>query len=94
MPSENGSPCPPDANHAARPARRKAEEEQQADGAPKKKRRISEKKPREMERIDLLAVDERDLAQKPQVNRLLKMLYKKRKIVVVAGAGISVSAGS
>jgi NAD-dependent histone deacetylase SIR2 len=35
-----------------------------------------------------------DASQKPQLDRLLKVLHKKRKIVVIAGAGISVSAGS
>lgn len=34
-----------------------------------------------------------DLTQKPHLDRLTKALHKKRKIVVIAGAGISVSAG-
>jgi len=33
-------------------------------------------------------------AQKPQIDTLLKLLRKKKKIVVIAGAGISVRAGS
>jgi NAD-dependent histone deacetylase SIR2 len=32
-------------------------------------------------------------AERPQLNRLLNVLYKKQKIVIIAGAGISVSAG-
>ena len=60
-----------------------------------KKRKRSEPKPRTTERLDLsgsmqtVAVD-----QKYQLERLLKVLRKRRKIVVIAGAGISVSAGS
>jgi NAD-dependent SIR2 family protein deacetylase len=32
-------------------------------------------------------------AERPQLNRLLNVLYKKQKIVIIAGAGISASAG-
>ena len=60
-----------------------------------RKRKRPEPKPRTVERLDLTD-DARDLAsdQKPQMERLLKVLRKRRKIVVIAGAGISVSAGS
>ena len=62
--------------------------------APKKRKR-PEPKPRTTERLNLtgdvlqLAID-----QKSQLEKLLKVLRKRRKIVVIAGAGISVSAGS
>ncbi|MCJ1266504.1 hypothetical protein MMC22_006389 [Lobaria immixta] len=61
---------------------------------PTKKRKIAEVKPRTTQSLDLetppngLATD-----QKAQLALLLKVLRKKRKIVVIAGAGISVSAG-
>lgn len=62
---------------------------------PPKKRKMTEIKPRTTEHLNLqsppdgLAAD-----QKTQLALLLKILRKKRKIVVIAGAGISVSAGS
>ncbi|KAF2813392.1 DHS-like NAD/FAD-binding domain-containing protein [Mytilinidion resinicola] len=59
---------------------------------PAKRRKISEPKPRTTERLDLRYGEVSD-AEKPQLERLLKVLHKKRKIVVIAGAGISVSAG-
>ncbi|KAL9056879.1 MAG: hypothetical protein Q9162_002650 [Coniocarpon cinnabarinum] len=70
------------------------------DGPPPKKRRKtddnvkSSKMPREMKRLDFdkMARDP-TLESSVQLDRLLKALRKKRKIVVIAGAGISVSAG-
>lgn len=61
------------------------------DDRPRKKRKLTGPKERTTDRLDL----RRDLtdADKPQLDRLLKTLHKKRKIVVIAGAGISVSAG-
>jgi NAD-dependent histone deacetylase SIR2 len=61
----------------------------------KKKRKRPEPKPRTTQRLDLMA----DAAVSPseqssQLELLLKVLRKRRKIVVIAGAGISVSAGS
>jgi hypothetical protein len=52
-----------------------------------------EPKTRSAEYLDLEAVDLAS-AGNGQLTKLLKLLHKKRKIVVVAGAGISVSAGS
>ncbi|KAF3031964.1 hypothetical protein E8E11_001129 [Didymella keratinophila] len=59
---------------------------------PAKRRKTSEPKERMAEHLDLSGsdVDEDEL---PQLQRLLSVLHKKRKIVVIAGAGISVSAG-
>ncbi|KAJ4353409.1 uncharacterized protein N0V89_005138 [Didymosphaeria variabile] len=61
------------------------------DDRPRKKRKVGDPKERTTQRLDL----RRDLTDedKPQLDRLLKTLHKKRKIVVIAGAGISVSAG-
>lgn len=60
-----------------------------------KKRRITQIKPRTTQKLDLHSLTEgagRD--QKSQLDLLHKVLRKRRKIVVIAGAGISVSAGS
>ena len=54
---------------------------------------MSEPKPRTTEYLNLQSEILKD-GEKEQLDKLLKVLYKKRKIVVVAGAGISVSAGS
>lgn len=67
--------------------------EEQDDSQPTKKRKMSQPKPRTTQHLNLESeVLEAD--EKAQLDKLLKVLYKKRKIVVVAGAGISVSAGS
>jgi NAD+-dependent protein deacetylase SIR2 len=62
---------------------------------PAKKRRISsDPKPRTTQYLDLAADSATfEADQKEQYDKLLKVLSKSRKIVVVAGAGISVSAG-
>lgn len=57
---------------------------------PAKRRRIS--KERSTEYLDLRR-DTVHPEQQPQLDRLLNVLHKRQKIVVVAGAGISVSAG-
>jgi NAD-dependent histone deacetylase SIR2 len=59
---------------------------------PAKRRKTVEPKERTAEYLDLSgpSVKENEL---PQLQRLLSVLQKKRKIVVIAGAGISVSAG-
>ena len=56
-----------------------------------KKRKTAEPKPRTTEYLDL---SQSTKEQQPQIDILLKALRKRRKIVVIAGAGISVSAGS
>ena len=59
---------------------------------PAKRRKTVEPKERTAEYLDLSRSDvEED--ELPQLQRLLSVLHKKRKIVVIAGAGISVSAG-
>ena len=73
------------------PRKRPAEGEEQR--APKKRKR-PEPKPRKKEFLDLTGREKHALGQKDQLDKLLKVLRKRRKIVVIAGAGISVSAGS
>jgi NAD-dependent histone deacetylase SIR2 len=58
---------------------------------PAKRRRIS--KERTTEHLDLRG-ESIDPDQQDQLDRLLHVLHKRQKIVVIAGAGISVSAGS
>lgn len=60
------------------------------DGPPRKKRKVADPKQRTTERVDLNA---KGVENDPQLKRVLDVLQKKRKIVVIAGAGISVSAG-
>lgn len=66
---------------------------------PAKKRKINPPKPRTTEVLDLNSLgEERDGHdhdnEELQYNRLAKALRNKKKIVVIAGAGISVGAGS
>ena len=64
---------------------------------PRKKRRKVEPKPRTTEYLNLNRITSNgslDEEQKDELELLLKVLRKRRKIVVIAGAGISVSAGS
>lgn len=66
---------------------------------PAKKRKLNQPKERTTEYLDLHNLDESSDQEKLdhddlQLQRLLKVLRTKRKIVVIAGAGISVSAGS
>jgi len=66
------------------------------EGAPvAKKRRTVEPKPRTTEYLNLNTPNSQCATdQKAQLDILMKVLRKRRKIVVIAGAGISVSAGS
>ena len=61
--------------------------------APKKRKR-AEPKPRTTEHLDLMGKNKALSDQNEQLEILLKVLRKRRKVVVIAGAGISVSAGS
>ena len=61
----------------------------------KKRRKTTESKPRITKYIDLQRPSNgQEADQKADLALLLKVLRKRRKIVVIAGAGISVSAGS
>lgn len=89
---------PPSQDHDDSPrslnAQRRARNEPD-DAPPAPKRRKVEPKPRTTQYLDLTP-DADPLApeQKTQLDLLLKTLRNNRKIVVIAGAGISVSAGS
>lgn len=61
------------------------------DAPPAKRRKVAQPKSRTTETLDL---EKRDEAAEAQLDRLLSVLRRKKKIVVIAGAGISVSAGS
>ena len=68
---------------------------------PPKRRRTVQPKPRFTRHLDFsdatrspLGSDTAAREEKDALDLLLKVLHKRRKIVVVAGAGISVSAGS
>ena len=62
---------------------------------PKKRRKVTESKPRVTKFINLQTpLDGQGADQEADLALLLKVLRKRRKIVVIAGAGISVSAGS
>ncbi|KAI0206277.1 DHS-like NAD/FAD-binding domain-containing protein [Astrocystis sublimbata] len=64
------------------------------DGAPPPKRRRVERKPRTTEYLDLsAAASEQSERDDYLLDQLTHALRKKKKIVVIAGAGISVSAG-
>jgi len=58
---------------------------------PAKRRKVAAKKERTTEYVDLGNHAEESEAE---LERLLRVLRKKKKIVVIAGAGISVAAGS
>jgi hypothetical protein len=64
------------------------------DGAPPPKRRRVERKPRTTEYLDLSAASHQSGKDEELLEQLTHALRKKKKIVVIAGAGISVSAGS
>lgn len=75
-------------------AQRRASD-QPVDAPPAPKRRKIEPKPRTTQYLDLTpGADPLASDQKAQLDLLLDTLRNKRKIVVIAGAGISVSAGS
>jgi NAD+-dependent protein deacetylase SIR2 len=58
------------------------------------KRRKTERKPRTTEYLDLRAGYSHNEDDEDLIERLTSTLRQKKKIVVIAGAGISVSAGS
>jgi NAD-dependent histone deacetylase SIR2 len=90
-----GLPTPPLSDHSSTgsPSPQFDASMTDSDGPPPaKRRRLSPSMPRETTRLDL---HDNDIQlQQGQIDHLVKALRTKRKIVVVAGAGISVSAGS
>ncbi|THV83948.1 DHS-like NAD/FAD-binding domain-containing protein [Aureobasidium pullulans] len=90
---KNPYPSPPRSKHSSQSASPSPDDQMDPSDNPRpaKRRRISEKPERTTEYLDLskgLRPDE-----KTQLDRILNVLHKRQKIVVVAGAGISVSAG-
>ena len=81
--SQSGSPAPDGMDSAAATDKEGP--------PPAKRRRIS--KERSTEYLDMRSGDI-DPDQRPELDRVLNVLHKRQKIVVIAGAGISVSAGS
>lgn len=79
---------------------RVVEDDQDREGPPPAKRRkIAVKEPRTTEYLDLPALNESSdeahhKIQDAKLKKLMEALRSKKKIVVIAGAGISVSAGS
>lgn len=64
------------------------------DGPPPAKRRKTEPKPRTTEHLTLQSPTELSPHEEELLDQLTSALRKRKKIVVIAGAGISVSAGS
>lgn len=90
--SAPASPSPPPGFYPSPPPSQDADESRQAEAPARKKRRTAAPKERRTQRLDL-RLD--SLAQQqPQIDLLTKTLRRHRKIVVIAGAGISTSAGS
>lgn len=93
-PSDYPTPLSTQEPDVQKPAAKKRGLEDEGVEAPPKRRR-TEPKPRTTSYLDLTKdATHIRTEQKAQLDLLLKVLRKRRKIVVVAGAGISVSAGS
>ncbi|KAL1998701.1 hypothetical protein VTN02DRAFT_5715 [Thermoascus thermophilus] len=92
--SPPASPLPPPGFYPSPPPSHAHEERSQDDKPPPRKRRRVEPKPRTTAHLDLTDRTESSYAQQQaQIDLLVKTLRKHRKIVVIAGAGISTSAG-
>jgi NAD-dependent histone deacetylase SIR2 len=97
-------PSPPSSNvsdkGSSSPVRDAADSAPERDGPPAAKRRkIAAPEELKTEYLDLRALNEsvddaHHKSQDEKLEKLVKVLRSKRKIVVIAGAGISVSAGS
>jgi NAD-dependent histone deacetylase SIR2 len=77
--------------------KRDAESTPDCDAPPAKKQKVV--KPKATEHLNLRALNESSdeafhKAEHQKLQKLMEVLRSKRKIVVIAGAGISVSAGS
>lgn len=101
FPERSGAPPTPSSTQSDHesPSRSRELTPMDRDGPPPaKKRKLAEPKKRTTEYLELSAYD--DCSSNPlsheevQLDRLCRALRTKQKIVVIAGAGISVSAGS
>ena len=85
-------PSPPSSQQTSQSGSPTPDGMDEKDGPPPaKRRRVSKERTRK--NLDLQSCDV-TAEQQPQLESLLRVLHKWRKIVVIAGAGISVSAGS
>ena len=92
QPSQN---CEPEGSSDQQQTTSRKRSRNASDDPERKKRKVEGAKPRMTERLDLHGPRDADAPdQSAQLDRLLQMLRKRRKIVVIAGAGISTSAGS
>ena len=87
--SQDNSAC---ASSSEQPSKKRSRDPE--DTCPPKKRKTTEAKPRTTVHLDLRSPPQHpEFDQTAPLNLLLKTLRKRRKIVVIAGAGISTSAG-
>ena len=87
--SQDHSAC---ASSSEQPSKKRSRDPE--DLGPPKKRKTTEAKPRTTVHLDLRSPPKHpEFDQTAPLNLLLKTLRKRRKIVVIAGAGISTSAG-
>ncbi|KAI9050947.1 hypothetical protein LZ554_005058 [Drepanopeziza brunnea f. sp. 'monogermtubi'] len=100
-PSPLDYPSPPSSDGSEKDATkkmRKSPDGGRDSSPPAKRQRITKERVLKTERLDIKALYDSDdsahhTRMDPQVRRLIDALRTKRKIVVIAGAGISVSAG-
>lgn len=90
----SGTQSPVKCEHAKGSQRERAPPPSDDGSPPAKRRKVMQPKERTTEYLDLTkANNELTADESSQLERLLTTLRKKKKIVVIAGAGISVSAG-
>jgi NAD-dependent histone deacetylase SIR2 len=92
-------PSPPSSNSSESGSSKKRDAPERtpdSDASPAKKQKIVKPKELKTEHLDLRAFDDSsdDTIENQKLEKLMRVLRLKRKIVVIAGAGISVSAGS
>lgn len=89
------SPTPPPGFYPSPPPSQDADQRQEDTRPPTKRRRVALPKERTTQQIDLSGDSSLPYeVQQPQIDLLVQTLREHRKVVVIAGAGISTSAGS
>ncbi|KAE8150073.1 DHS-like NAD/FAD-binding domain-containing protein [Aspergillus avenaceus] len=95
--SPPASPTPPPGFYPSPPPSQEADESTRSQDRdelpPRKKRRVTAPKERRTQHLDLSAAGLSYAEQQAQIDLLTKTIRRHRKIVVIAGAGISTSAG-